>query len=120
VSVAAAQYSKFKEQVVKEGKVFTVLEQGHPLIFRVHDHEAMPFWSSCSRLEKIQQAHPKYQNYQIAGYRFEQFLQWLPHLAKDDIHIGVNWSGPKLVGYDIPAQDLIDALTNQAGASVGA
>jgi hypothetical protein len=114
VSIAAAQYSKFKEQITKDSEVFTFFEQGNPLIFRVNGNDVMPFWSSRSRLEKIQEARPKYQNYQIADFRFEQFLQWLPHLAKDDIYIGVNWSGLKLVGYDIPAQDLIDALPNQA------
>lgn len=67
MSVAAAQYDQFKRQAVQEGRVFTFTEAGEYLVFPVSEHEVIPFWSSRSRIEKIQGEHPKY-----AGFAIQQ------------------------------------------------
>lgn len=110
MTIAAAQYAKFKEEIVNEGYVYTFTENRNFLVFPVNRHEVIPFWSSRKRLEKIQEEHPKYQKYEISQMDFEMFYNWLPQLAQDKIHIGVNWSGAKLLGYDVPAADLKEGL----------
>ena len=60
MSVAAAQASKFYEQVVRDGLVFTFEDADGLLVFRTRDVEVVPFWSSRKRLEQIQKKMPKW------------------------------------------------------------
>src|SRR5438094_2260412 len=60
MSIAAAQYDNFKEQVVNEGCVFTFTDNGEYVVFKPESGETVPFWSSRSRLETIQERFPKY------------------------------------------------------------
>jgi len=107
VSIAAAQASKFYEQVVAEGRVFTFTENDEYLVYPIQGKEVVPFWSSKARLERIQKDHPKYQKYQISEVPLEQFLSEELHLFESEkVSVGVNWSGARLTGYDISAEDL--------------
>lgn len=118
MSNAASQYSQFKKQVVQEGQVFTFTSQGEYLVYLVEGREVIPFWSSRRRLETIRKSFPKYQHYEISEMSLADFLQWLPRLEEQGIHIGTNWSGQRLIGYDVSVQDLIFGLQywmNQSG-----
>jgi hypothetical protein len=110
MSIAAAQFSQFKEQAVREGKVFTFTNGGEYLVFSVDGKEVIPFWSSQRRTETIQKSFPKYRAYEITEMSLAEFLQWLPQLSQEQIHIGTNWSGKRLVGYDVSAQHLLAGL----------
>jgi hypothetical protein len=110
MSVAAAHYAKFKEQAVQEGFVYTFTEAGEYLVFPVGGAEVIPFWSSRSRLEKVSKDHPKYLKYQVKELALADFLRWLPDLGRDGIHIGTNWSGKRLTGYDVEVADLSAGL----------
>ena len=48
MSVAATQASKFYEQVIAEGRVFTVDDGEGYLVFPIGEIEVVPFWSSRS------------------------------------------------------------------------
>ena len=107
MSIAAAQASKFYEQAVLEGRVFTFTNAEEYLVFLIRDQDVVPFWSSRSRLESIRKIHPKYTNYSITEVPLSEFLQeTLPLLESEGIHIGVNWSGKGLTGYDVSVHDL--------------
>ncbi len=107
MSIAAAQASKFYEQVVNDGFVYTFLDQGGYLVYPVSGIKVVPFWSSRSRLEKIQSLLPKYSKFKIDKESFKTFYsKTLPELESDQIHFGVNWSGERLKGYNISAEDL--------------
>ena len=107
MSIAAAQASQFYEQVVKEGRVFTVDDGEGYLVFPVDGTETVPFWSSRSRVVKIQQTHAKYSNWEISEEPLPEFLEkTLPLFEKEGIRIGVNWSGKRLTGYNLSAPDL--------------
>ncbi len=106
VSVAAAQYAKFREQVAREGKVFTFTEGGDYLVFDIRGQEVVPFWSSRGRLVAVQKRLAKYRKYEICEMELREFLEWLPELAEQRIHIGVNWSGERLTGYEVSPGDL--------------
>lgn len=92
--------------MAKEGKVFTFTEQGDYLMFPVGEQEVIPFWSSHSRMEAVQKMHPKYVQFEISEMSLDEFMKWLPELEKDGIHIGVNWAGKRLIGYDVAAPQL--------------
>lgn len=110
MSISAAQYAKFNYEVAEIRKVFTLTAQGELLIYPVKGQDVVPFWSSRSRLEKIQSTHPKYQGYQITEYSWSEFDSWLRQLEEDGIHVGVNWSGERLTGYNVAVHELRAAL----------
>ncbi len=107
MTVAAAQAQQFYKQVASEKNVFTFLDDGSYLVFKVRDVEVVPFWSSSMHLGRVQKAHPKYRNYTRDEIPLHTFLaETLPRLREEKISVGVNWSGTRLTGYDIPASDL--------------
>jgi hypothetical protein len=107
MSVAAAQASAFYEQVVAAGSVFTFVEDGSYLVFPVNGKDVVPFWSSRSRIETVQRAHPRYAAYAISEESLKQFLEkTLDQLEEENINVGVNWSGERSTGYDISAADV--------------
>jgi len=110
MSIAAAQYDKFKQQVVAEQQVWTFTDDGHYLVFPVREGEAIPFWSSQTRLTKVCSYRPKYSGYQKVWLPLTKFLELLSRLSADNLCVGVNWSGKRLVGYDVSADSLLKGL----------
>jgi hypothetical protein len=110
MSIAAAQYDKFREQVVAEERAFTFTDRGELLVYPVRGGETVPFWSSRSRLETIQQRLPKYQQWQITELAFPEFWRRLDRMEREGIQAGINWSGAKLTGYNVSVQSLKAAL----------
>ena len=111
MSIAAAQANQFYEQVVRERKVFTFTEDDSFLVFPVGGQEVVPFWSSRTRLDRIQRGHPKYCSYVCEQISLTSFLEiTLPDLAEENISVGVNWSGARLTGYDLSVSDLVRTL----------
>jgi hypothetical protein len=107
MSVAAAQASAFYEQVAREKLVFTFTDGDSYLVFRVRDKEVVPFWSSLSRIESVQGSHSKYAKFAISKIPLAKFLaKTSAQLEREDIRVGVNWSGESLTGYDVPVPDL--------------
>ena len=54
---------------------------------------------------------PEYAHYTIHEKTFSEFYeQTLPWLEEQRIHIGVNWSGERLRGYDVSVSDLRASL----------
>jgi len=107
MTIAAAQASQFYEQVSREAKVFTFTENQCFLVFVVDEKEVVPFWSSRSRVERIQKEHLKYRKYAIDEISLTDFLKkTLVQLEEESIHVGVNWSGKRLTGYDVSVEDL--------------
>lgn len=104
---AASQASAFYEQVARSGSVFTLLDDGHFLVFPIGKIEVVPFWSTRSRVEIVQKNHPKYRAWDCDQSGLDVFLErTLPDLEREGIHVGVNWSGARLTGYDLAVADL--------------
>lgn len=116
MSISAAQYAKFNSEVAETGKAYTFTAKDELLIYPVRGQDVVPFWSSRSRLEKIQSVHPKYQRYEIAEYSLPEFKSWLIQLEEENIHVGVNWSGERLTGYNVAVPELRAALEHQLRA----
>lgn len=111
MSAAASQYAKFREQVAREGKIFTFTDGGEYLVYLIGGREVIPFWSSRSRLSTIQKRFPKYHTHAVAEMSLNEFLRWLPDLERQGIHVGVNWSGERLTGYDVRPSELAEGIT---------
>ena len=68
---------------------------------------AQPFWSTRSRVEKIVKSVPAYSGFEPEEIPWERFCSfWIPELARDGYHVGVNWSGKRAVGYDLEPNEL--------------
>jgi hypothetical protein len=106
MSASAAQYDKFREQVVRDERAFTFTDNGQLLVYPVDLGETIPFWSSRSRLEAIQKILPNYRTWQITELSFGEFWRRLDHLERDGVQVGVNWSGQRLTGYNVSVADL--------------
>lgn len=113
MSIAAAQYAKFNAEVAKKRMAFTFTNEGDLLVYPTKEGEVVPFWSSRSRLSKIQSFHPKYLRYEISEFSLQEFQSWLIQLEEEQIRVGVNWSSERLVGYNALVSDLRAALNYQ-------
>jgi hypothetical protein len=68
---------------------------------------AQPFWSSKSRVAKIIATVPAYAGFSPFEISWVDFCDaWVPGLDRDGILVGVNWSGPRMRGYDMTAHEL--------------
>ena len=68
----------------------------------------MPFWSSRSRVEKVIESFPAYRGFEPVEVAWSDFVvNWVPGLTRDGLVVGVNWSGPRVVGYDIEPEQLL-------------
>lgn len=110
MSTAAAQYDKFREQVVVEERVFTFTDGGELLVYPVRTGETVPFWSSRTRLETIQRRLPKYRQWQITEISLGEFWRRLDQLERERVQVGMNWSGDNLTGYNVAVADLRTGL----------
>jgi hypothetical protein len=106
MSTSAAQYDKFREQAVVEERAFTFTDPGQLLVYPVARGEAVPFWSSRSRLETIQKRLPKYRQWQITELPLAELWRRLDKLERERVQVGVNWSGEHLTGYNVSVKDL--------------
>jgi hypothetical protein len=112
VSQAASQAAAFYRQSVENGAVWTVRDDdGYPAPKNSDGRRAQPFWSSRSRVERIIENVPAYAGFEPEEVPLDAFLaEWVPQLEAEDLLVGVNWSGPNAVGYDIPPGDVKESI----------
>ncbi len=107
MSNAALQASVFFEQVARERRAFTLLDEGHHIALPISNGGAVPFWSSRSRVEKVQRIHAKYAAFEIDEIPLDTFLtELLLRFDADGTRVGTNWSGPRLTGFDYSVTDV--------------
>lgn len=107
MSIAAAQANIFYREVSSKKSAFTFLDDESFLVFPVAGQEVVPFWSTRSRVLLVQRNHPKYARFGISEVPLEEFLaNTLPQLEEEGIRVGLNWSGQRLVGYDLSVVEL--------------
>lgn len=113
MSTSAAQAAAFYQEALREQAVWGVRDGGgFPAPMNPSGERAMPFWSLRSRAERIVEQVPAYAGFEIVEIDLTGFVQrWLPDLAKNELHVGLNWSGTSATGYDLPANDVLERLT---------
>ena len=111
MSEAASQASAFYEEVASSRSAFTLLDHGNFLVFSVRGVEVVPFWSSRARVARVQKNHSNYRSFDCDEIHLDALIaRTLPDLECEGIHVGVNWSGVRLTGYDVSVADVLKNL----------
>lgn len=77
---------------------------------------SMPFWSSRSRVAKIISTVPAYSEMKPEEIGLQDWVnKWLSDLQKDGHLVGINWSGPRAVGWDFEVGQVLARLEAATG-----
>lgn len=103
MSQASLHADVFYKDVAKTQKVWTIRDSsGSPAPEGDQGRRSMPFLSTRSRAEKIINGVAAYSEFEIVELDWQTFRdKWLVGLQKDDLNVGVNWSGERALDYDI-------------------
>ena len=112
VSISAAHASAFYREVVQHLEVWTVRDdRGFPAPLSAEGHRTMPFWSLLGRTEKVVTSVPDYRDFEVISLPLGQWMDaWLPGLHRDGMLVGLNWSGSRATGFEVPPLTVMDAL----------
>ncbi|BFM13558.1 hypothetical protein R50072_37110 [Simiduia litorea] len=111
MSSAGAQANKFYEEVSAKREVwFAESRDGNALEFDVKDGKvSFPLWSSETRVQRIIKYNPELlDGFKPRKLSWDSFLSILVPILKDKRRmVGVNLSGKKITGFDMPVDSLI-------------
>ena len=109
MSVSSLHADKFYEEVSQTKRLWTIKDDaGFPAPKNGEGKRAQPFWSSLTRVEKIIDTIDAYKNFNPWEISWDEFARnWVPGLEKDEILVGVNWSGDRATGYDVMPSDIV-------------
>jgi hypothetical protein len=103
--VAGAHAHAFYRDVAKYNDVWTVGVEGQPAIVESVTGPVQPVWSTRSRVEKIVASVAGYKHCTILGMPWDEFERlYLEQFERAGIGLGLNWSGSKANGYEMPVR----------------
>jgi Protein of unknown function (DUF2750) len=115
MSQSAAQAAAFFRDVVRDRMVWFVRDdQGQPAPKTSSGQRACPFWSSrgrAARAAEIWGGSLRPDSTPLDAWRHTG----LPDLALDGLLVGINWSGPRLVGWDFTVDQVLNRLAHALG-----
>jgi hypothetical protein len=119
VSQSGAQAAAFFRDVVRTREVWTVREeQGFPAPKTPDGARAQPFWSSERRVRRIISTVPDYAGFQPHRIPLDEWCRWwLADSGREGLLMGINWSGPRAVGWDFKPREVmvrLDAAEREA------
>ncbi len=114
-----SRWHRFVKEVAEHGIVWAVEKDGGYVTSKTrHGTNAFPWWSLKSRALRQIQVVPAYREFQPIGFEWSVFVQeWLPSLRASRCLIGVNYSGPNNVGFDLPIEEVSNAVNRAMSAS---
>ncbi|MEV6851545.1 DUF2750 domain-containing protein [Actinoplanes sp. NPDC051411] len=107
MSLSGAHKAAFRREVLVEGRVFAIRDgEGYPAPADPEGRRAVPFWSKPTRARRVADQAAAFMGFEIVVIELDDWLAgWLPCLERDDMLVGVNWSGARATGFDLtPAQ----------------
>ena len=106
------RWGEFVEEVTKDGIVWTIEKDGEYVTSNNRfGTKCFPWWSSRERVLKQLSQVPAYKGYRQAGFEWSVFInEWVPSLQKTNCLLGINYSKPENVGFDLPIQEVINAV----------
>lgn len=109
MSQSASQAAIFYSEVAKQGFLFTIYDEGgYPAPKNKDGIRSQPFWSSESRIKRLAKICEAYSSFKTEKINWENFkIEWIPKLEKNNLLVGINWSGSKAIGYDIKPQQIV-------------
>ena len=91
--------------------MWTVGIGDNPVTLESNGVRVQPMWSSRSRVEKIIANVKAYSNCTVLGIKWSEFERlWLDLLVKEGVLLGLNWSGAKANGYEMPARLVAESV----------
>lgn len=115
MSTSGAQSAAFFHDIARTRTVWWVRDDdGGPIPVATSGHLAFPYWSTKARAQRAAK---------LWGSQFRAVSMpldhWrsaaLPDLAREDLRVGINWSGPRLTGWDFTVSEVINRLNYALG-----
>jgi hypothetical protein len=111
MSQSGSQAAAFFRDVRQSGVVWLVRDDdGSPTHLSADGTRSLPFWSTSPRAQRAAKIWGR-------GLRVESMPldTWcdriLPDAARDGLVIGINWSGPRLVGWSLTPNEVLNRLS---------
>ena len=116
MSISAAQAAAFYSEAIAQGCVWAIRDaEGFPAPVNSDGLRAMPFWSLRSRAERVVRQVPAYAAFEPVEIRLDRWrTDWLTGLDRDELLVGLNWSGDRATGYDVTPAEVLRALAARA------
>ncbi|WP_093851088.1 DUF2750 domain-containing protein [Streptomyces pini] len=110
MSQSGAQAAAFFRDVPRNRTVWFVQdEQGSPAPRDSDGTRSLPFWSTSARATRA--ARVWGHGLWMTSMPLEQWREGeLPSAAEDGLLIGINWSGPRLVGWSFTVAETLNRL----------
>ncbi|BFP56913.1 hypothetical protein SCMC78_67200 [Streptomyces sp. CMC78] len=110
MSQSGAEAAAFFRDVSQNSAVWLVRgDDGSPTHLSADGTRSLPFWSTSSRAQRAAKIWGH-------GLRIDSMPldTWcdhvLPDAARDGLVIGINWSGPRLVGWSFTPDEVVNRL----------
>ena len=112
MSQSGSQAAAFFREVADDRVVWYLRnDQGSPTSRTPAGERALPFWSSRARARRAAEVWA--QDLQPASLSLETWRdEELPELADEGCRVGINWTGPRLVGWDLTVPEVLERLAH--------
>jgi hypothetical protein len=106
-STSTAHDLAFYRELMRSRRVWTVMdESGLPAPISAGGR-AIPFWSTLKRVELVLEKVSAFRGFTAVELDIDVFFgQWLTGLARDQMRVGLNWSGEGVVCYDVDPKEV--------------
>lgn len=115
MSTSGAQAAAFFRDVVQTNVVWWVRDDdGSPAPISSTGQRAFPYWSSearARRAAKLWGPQFRVSSMPLSHWRSAE----LPELDRDGFRVGINWSGPRLIGWDFTVSEVVTRLAHALG-----
>ena len=115
MSQSGSQAAAFFREIARHRLVWFVRDdQGSPTPKNDSGQRVLPYWSSQARARRAAAIWGH-------GLRAESLPLdvWrtaaLPDLADDDLLVGINWTGPRLVGWEFTVAEVLNRIDHALG-----
>ncbi|MFF4881271.1 DUF2750 domain-containing protein [Streptomyces nigra] len=110
MSQSGSQAAAFFRDVSRSGVVWLVRDDvGSPTHLSVDGTRSLPFWSSSPRAQRAAKVWGH--GLRVASMALDTWCDCvLPDVARDGLVIGINWSGPRLVGWSFTPEEVLKRL----------
>lgn len=115
MSLSGAHKAAFRREVPREGRVFTIRDEGgFPIPADADGNRTLPFWSKSSRAERVIGQVAAYRGFEVVEIDLDDWLaRWLPGLHRNGYLVGINWSGSRATGFDMTPTQVIGWFAEQ-------
>ncbi|MFE9820044.1 DUF2750 domain-containing protein [Streptomyces sp. NBC_00236] len=110
MSQSGSQASAFFEDVSRSSVVWFVRDgEGSPTHLDEDGTRSHPFWSTSTRAQRAAKIWGR--GLRVGSMPLDIWCdQVLPDAARDGLVIGINWSGPRLVGWSFTPKEVLNRL----------